>query len=105
MSSRLDIPMNRKADFAAEFQYVNEDGTPISLVGKTLKFIAKESDTSTIDTYNENVTITDAVRGMFAIYKDKEFTNIPTMLIYDIFCLEDDERIVYGQIIPIGAYY
>ena len=110
LAERVDIVIQKGAKFYQEFQFVQDDLQPISLAGKTLKCMIKESHKSptvlhTLTEDNGGMIMLDAANGSFAMHIESDETNVTVDYgIYDIITIEDDyptteiERIVEGNV-------
>lgn len=108
---RYDLVIQEGAKFYQEFQQVQPNLVPISLVGYTVRCRIKESfEVSTLlhdlTVANGGVVITDAANGKFAIAIPANLTtkNI-TKGVYDIMLIDtlytgiEDERIIEGKVV------
>lgn len=81
--------------FYVEFQLQDDDGLPISLVGKSLKCRIKESEKSSsvlfdLTIANGGMIITDAANGIFAILITSDVSNVEADRgIYDVLQIDD----------------
>lgn len=105
-----NITVYKGSKFYEQFQLVQSDLTPISLVGKTLKGTIKESLKATANLFelteaNGGLTKVDAANGIFTMLLDSSQTNISASRgVYDIMQINDtypddeSEYIVRGSV-------
>ena len=110
VAERVDLVIQKGAKFYQEFQFVQDDLQPITMVGKTLKCTIKESQKSplvlhTLTEDNGGMIMLDAAQGSFAMYIEADETNVSVDYgLYDIITIEDDyptteiERIIEGKV-------
>lgn len=111
VASRVDLVIQKGAKFYVEFQQLEEDEvTPISLVGYSIRCRVKESFNSSVvlhelTTANGGVTIINAAQGSFMLNIAADQTNKNVdYAVYDIVLINDtypgieDERIIEGKI-------
>ena len=109
-AERYDLVIQKKAKFYQEFQQVQDDMRPISLVGKTLKCTVKESFSSSIIIHelteaNQGMVKVDAANGVFGMFIPANQTDVPyDYAVYDIIIQDnmypttETERVVEGKI-------
>ena len=110
MVARHDFVIEKKGKFYKEIDLVNQNREPISLVGREVKCIIKESHATetilhTLTEANGGVIVLDDANGLIALFISSTDTDIQADVgVYDIIRLDplnptlDNERILEGKI-------
>lgn len=110
MALRQDFVIEKGAVFAREINIVDANNAPVSLVGKNIACIIKESlSTSTVLFHlteaNGGVTVVNDAEGKVALYISAADTNVEASHgVYNILRIDDEyplldiERILEGRI-------
>lgn len=105
---RYDLVIRKGGKFYVEFQQVQDDMTPISLAGKTLKGSVKESLKSPtvlhdLTEANGSLVVVDEANGIFGMLLRSNQTNVTADYgIYDIMAIDDDYPTIESEYVVEG---
>ncbi|PIR06680.1 MAG: hypothetical protein COV55_02905 [Candidatus Komeilibacteria bacterium CG11_big_fil_rev_8_21_14_0_20_36_20] len=103
-----NLTIHKGGKFYFEFQLQDDEGLPISLVGKSLKCRIKESVRSSevlldLTTANGGMIITDAVNGIAAISIRSDETSVDADRgVYDIIQIDNSYPTIESEYIMFG---